>query len=141
MKKSNSNKKKKIQYATFPNDIMNTILCSNKNRVGILHILRNSPGQEMQAEKIANRLGISHRTALYHLSILLDCGLVEIRKYRKKGERLLRSVWGINKKNKENVDLLFSKVVERFDMQELNYLTSKNVARRGNLHYDYDRDR
>src|SRR3989338_776815 len=133
-------REKKNQYAAFPTDIMNTILCSNKNRVGILHLLRKSPKQELQAEKIANKFGISHRTALYHLNILLDCNLVEIRKYRKKGLRLLRSVWGINKRNRENVDMFFSKVVERFDADELDNIINKNKARRSSFHRLYNND-
>jgi len=133
-------REKKNQYAAFPTDIMNTILCSNKNRVGILHLLRKSPKQELQAEKIANKLGISHRTALYHLNILFDCGLVDIRKYRKKGPRLLRSVWGINKRNRENVDMFFSKVIERFDADELDNIINKNTARRSSFHRLYNND-
>jgi len=134
-------REKKTQYSAFPTDIMNTILCSNKNRVGILHLLRKSPKQELQAEKIANKLGISHRTALYHLNILLDCNLVEIRKYRKKGPRLLRSVWGINKRNRESVDMFFSKVVERFDVDELDNIINKNTSRRSSFHQLYDNER
>ena len=133
-------REKKTQYSAFPTDIMNTILCSNKNRVGILHLLRKSPKQELQAEKIANKLGISHRTALYHLNILLDCNLVEIRKYRKKGLQLLRSVWGINKRNRENVDMFFSKVIERFDADELDNIINKNTARRSSFHRLYNND-
>jgi len=133
-------REKKNQYAAFPTDIMNTILCSNKNRVGILHLLRKSPKQELQAEKIANKLGISHRTALYHLNILLDCNLVEIRKYRKKGSLMLRSIWGINRRNRENVDMFFSKVIERFDADELDNIINKNTARRSSFHRLYNND-
>ena len=46
------------------------IVCSNPNRVAILHLLRRNPKREMQAEKIAKALCVSHRTALYHLDIL-----------------------------------------------------------------------
>ncbi len=109
---------------------MNTARCSNKNRVGILHLLENSPKGEMQVEKIANKLGISHRTVLYHLNILEQCGLVEVRKYRKKGSKLLRSVWGIDRKNKENVDMFFSKAKDYYNISELENIVNRNISRR-----------
>ena len=118
-----------ISYS-LSSDIMNTILCSNKNRVGILHLLIRSPKKEMQAEKIANKLGISHRTVLYHLNILEQCSLVEVRQYRKKGDRMLRSVWGINRKNKESIDTFFDKAQEIFDFTEVEDIISRNISRR-----------
>jgi len=113
-------------------NIMNSILCSNSNRVGILHLLKKSQNNEMQAEKIAYRLGISHRTVLYHLEILQECGLIEVRKYRKKGARLVRSVWGLASSDQENLGIVFSKIHENFSVDELDRHIEKNVVPRRN---------
>ncbi len=75
------------------------VVASNMNRVAILHILRNCPGREMQAEKLAQRIGVSHRTVLYHLDILEDYELVKVSGFRRKGQKMLRSVWGLNIEN------------------------------------------
>jgi DNA-binding transcriptional ArsR family regulator len=109
---------------------MNTIISSNVNRVAILHLLKNSHKNEMQAEKIAQSTGLTHRTVLYHLNILEKNGLVEVRKYRKKGEKLLRSVWGLDKKNTELVENLFSKMNGDLNLEELNAMINRNIARR-----------
>jgi DNA-binding transcriptional ArsR family regulator len=111
-------------------NIMNSILCSNTNRVGILHLLKKSQNNEMQAEKIAYRLGISHRTVLYHLEILQECGLIEVRKYRKKGSHLIRSVWGLSSDEQKNLDVIFSKIQEVYNVQELDKQIAKNVLPR-----------
>jgi DNA-binding transcriptional ArsR family regulator len=79
------------------------IVCSNQNRVAILHLLRRNPKREMQAERIAKALCVSHRTALYHLDILENYDLVQVRGFRRKGKKMLRSVWGLNMEN-ENVE-------------------------------------
>ena len=76
-------------------DVKSHIVCSNLNRVCILHLLKGSENQEMQAERMAYMIGLSHRTVLYHLDILHDYELVEVRKFRKRGNKLMRSVWGL----------------------------------------------
>ena len=111
-------------------DIINTFVCSNKNRAVIIYLLNKSPNKEMKVEEIANKLGISHRTTLYHLDILAGCNLVEVRKYRKKGLRNLRSVWGISSKNKDVIFSIFSKVEKYFTKDELECAMNMNVARR-----------
>ena len=72
-------------------NLTTSMVVSNFNRLCILYLLKNSPKKELQAEKIASSLGISHRTALYHLDILQDYELVEVREFKKKGPKLLRS--------------------------------------------------
>lgn len=119
-----------LRKHSMENNIMNSILCSNENRVGILHLLKNSPKNEMQAEKIAYSLGISHRTVLYHLEILRECGFIEVRKFKKKGNHLVRSVWGLSSENEESLAVIFSKIRERFDMQDLNRRITKNIVPR-----------
>ncbi len=110
--------------------LRNNIVCSNKNRVGILHLLKNSPENKMQPEHMAFFLGVSHRTVLYHLDILDQFGYVEVRKYKKKGFKKIRSVWGLNSTNPERLDNMFKRMEERFDKKELNELTTKNVIPR-----------
>ena len=75
------------------------IVASNINRVAILHLLRSCPKKEMQAEKMSQILGISHRTVLYHLDVLEDYELVKVSGFRRKGKKMLRSVWGLNLEN------------------------------------------
>ena len=111
-------------------NIMNALLCSNKNRVGILHLLKKMPNNEMQAERIAQKLGLTHRTVLYHLNILEQNGLIEVRGYRKRGNKLLRSVWGLNSGNETLIKNFFARVDGSFEIKDLNELISRNVARR-----------
>jgi len=112
----------------FSNDILYSFMCSNKNRVAILYLLGKE--KEMNAESISNKLGITHRTTLYHLNILAECELVEVRRFKKKGTKKLRSVWGIKNGNKEVVENLFSKIEKNFNKDELDGLININIARR-----------
>jgi len=111
-------------------DLMHTILCDNKNRIGIIYILNNAPQDGIEVEKIANRLGITHRTASYHLNILSNHGLVEVKKFRNKNGKDLKSGWGIRDSNKKNVDALLKKVNTNFSRDELERITNANVKRR-----------
>lgn len=109
--------------------MVNAIVCSNNNRAAMLYLLKNVPKNEMQAEKISERLGISHRTVAYHLNVLEDCGVVEVRKHRMKGRELVRSVWGISTKN--DVNIILNQLSKEFDLQELEKIINKNsVGRR-----------
>jgi len=89
------------------------IVCSNINRVAILHLLRSSPKREMQAEKMSQMLGISHRTVLYHLDVLEEYDLVKVSGFRRKGQKMLRSVWGLNLENGQ-AERLFRNIERRF---------------------------
>ena len=97
-----------------------SMVCSNINRLCILHLLRRTPNNAMQAEKIASSLRISHRTALYHLDILKDYELVEVREFRKKGAKMLRSVWGLRSNRKKSLDMVFSKISKKVDVKALD---------------------
>ena len=105
-------------------DVKSHIVCSNLNRVCILHLLRKSSKQEMQAEKMAYRLGLSHRTILYHLDVLHDYELVEVRRFRKRGSKLMRSVWGLRNKN-GHLSKVISKIGKSFDTAKLNIMISR----------------
>jgi len=119
----NDNPPRKLDHIEA--DVKSHIVCSNLNRVCILHLLKDSPEKEMQAEKMAYRLGLSHRTVLYHLDILHDYELVEVRKFRKRGNKLMRSVWGLRKGN--HLSKVFSRISRQFDTCELDTLVSKNA--------------
>jgi len=116
------------QYSSLDNielDVKSSIVCGNQNRVAILHLLKKCDKNEMQAEMMAYRLGLSHRTVLYHLDILHDYELVEVRKFIKRGEKMFRSVWGLNSKNGHTKNI-FVKINEMFKSRELNSMISQN---------------
>jgi DNA-binding transcriptional ArsR family regulator len=105
-------------------DVKSHVVCSNMNRVCILHLLRKSPKQEMQAEEMAYRLGLSHRTVLYHLDVLHDYELVEVRKFRKRGMKLMRSIWGLKNSN-GHLHKVITKIEKKFDIKKLNNMIAK----------------
>jgi DNA-binding transcriptional ArsR family regulator len=100
------------------------IVCSNINRVAILHVLRSCPRKEMQAEKLAQTIGVSHRTVLYHLDILEDYELVQVRGFRKKGRKMLRSIWGLN--TDLRTERVFGKIWRKFPPEEIKKLIKIN---------------
>jgi len=107
-------------------NMITSMVCSNINRLSILYLLKKSPENEMQAERIAANLGISHRTVLYHLDILQDYELVEVREFRKKGSKFLRSIWGLNSGNMTSLNKIFSKIRGKFDLNELESIICGN---------------
>jgi DNA-binding transcriptional ArsR family regulator len=124
------NEEVKNGFGSIEINLKSSIICSNVNRVGILYLLKNTRNNEMQAERIAYCLGISHRTALYHLDILGGYDLVEVRGFRKKGSKLMRSVWGLNTKKKLDLKKIFSKINKRFDSGELDTIINGKKNRR-----------
>ena len=108
----------------FSSQLVNAIVCSNINRAALVYLLNRLPKKELQAEKLSVRLGLSHRTVLYHLNVLEGFGMVEVRKHRKFGNKLVRSVWGLaeQKHNQE----IFKKIEEEFGTSELEKLVNKN---------------
>lgn len=101
-----------------------SMICTNLNRLCILYLLKKSDNGCMQAEKIASTLGISHRTVLYHLDILKDYGIVEVREFRRKGPKLMRSVWGLNGENGRSVERVFGTIRKRFDVGQIEKMIS-----------------
>ncbi len=119
-------------FENIEQNLKSSIICSNTNRVGILYLLKQTPRNEMQAERIAYSLGISHRTVLYHLDILKEYELVEVRGFRKKGKKLMRSIWGLNDNNKVDLGKVYSRIKSKFDRKDLNTLISgKKNCRKG----------
>jgi len=112
--------KERINLDNIEISLTASVVCSNLNRLCILYLLQKSPNNEMQAEKIASNLGVSHRTALYHLDVLKDYELVEVREFRKKGVKLLRSVWGLNAGNGQNISKIFKNIWRKVDRGEID---------------------
>ena len=110
--------------------IINGFICSNEKRVSILYLLKNSQDNSMQAEKIAMSLGISHRTAIYHLDILQEYNLVEVRKHKIKGPVRARSIWGLNCNNMEQIKTVFEKIGNVFSEEDLDRFTTRNIKPR-----------
>lgn len=117
--------KKHAKLERIEADVKSHIVCSNLNRVCILHLLKVSKNQEMQAEQMAYRLGLSHRTVLYHLDILHDYDLVEVRKFRKRGDKLMRSVWGLGRKS-THTDKIFKRICKDFNVNQLESMVNRN---------------
>lgn len=110
--------------------IINGYLSSNLNRASIIHLLRNAQSNEMQVERMANCLGVSHRTVRYHLEILHRHGIVEVRKFNNRGLEMVKSVWGLNTDNEAAVHNLFEKVSQRYNKRTLSKATNCNKKRR-----------
>jgi DNA-binding transcriptional ArsR family regulator len=102
--------------------------CENINRLSILYLLKKSRENQMKAEDISSILGVSHRTALYHLTILKDYDLVEVRKFTRRGFRLFRSIWGL--KRDPSMDLVFDIITEKYGAEELREMIKKNIYER-----------
>lgn len=105
---------------------VNGFLFTNENRAAIVYLLSTQEKQEMQTEKVAFHLGVSHRTALYHLEILSECGFVEVRGYRRHGLAQTRSVWGLNIENNNVIEDALRKIRENFGEEKLREYISKN---------------
>jgi DNA-binding transcriptional ArsR family regulator len=106
------------------------MVCSNPNRVAILNLLKKSPNREMQAEKIAQSIGVSHRTVLYHLDVLHDYELVEVRSFRRKGKKMLRSIWGLNAENTQ-MEKVLVRVAKRFPEERIRKILRANGQTNG----------
>ncbi|MFH1432622.1 MAG: winged helix-turn-helix domain-containing protein [archaeon] len=104
---------------------INGYLFTNDKRAAIIYLLYNQEKNEMQTEKISYHLGISHRTASYHLEILEQCGFVEVRGFRRHGLVPTRSVWGLSSNNNELIGDAFKKIIDTFGEEKLNDLINK----------------
>ena len=121
----NQEPKQNTRIDSIEISLKSDIVASNINRVAILHILRNCPRREMQAEKLAQMIGVSHRTVLYHLDILEDYELVQVRGFRKKGQKMLRSVWGLNIENGQ-AEKIFRNISKRIPPGKIRKIIKSN---------------
>jgi len=122
---SNREPKQNTRIDSIEISLKSDIVASNINRVAILHILRNCSKKEMQAEKLAQTIGVSHRTVLYHLDILEDYELVQVRGFRKKGQKLLRSVWGLNIENGQ-AERIFRNISRKIPPEKIKKIIKAN---------------
>lgn len=106
---------------------VNTV-CDNINRLSILYLLKRSDKNEMKAEDISSVLGVSHRTALYHLTILKNHDLVEVKKFNRRGFRLFRSVWGL--KDDNSMERIFDIINDKYGSDRLHDMVKKNIHER-----------
>ncbi|MEM5844275.1 MAG: winged helix-turn-helix domain-containing protein [Candidatus Aenigmatarchaeota archaeon] len=107
------------------------VICNNKIRAGILHLLINSPESlhAMQVEELCFKLGIKPSVCIHHLEKLADWKLVEVRKSRKYGEKSRRSIWGLNLKYPNWILECYRNIRNYFFTEkELEEITSKNKA-------------
>lgn len=118
MKNHETNKQNKI-LDMIELKLISDVVCCNFNRLCIFYLLNKYRDQGMQVEKIASILGVSHRTALYHLDVLKDYELAEVYKYKKKGSRFLRSVWGIKNENQEKIRKILQHIRNTINICEL----------------------
>ncbi|RLG13850.1 MAG: hypothetical protein DRN71_04105 [Candidatus Nanohalarchaeota archaeon] len=109
---------------------VNGFLFTNENRAAIVYLLYNQDEKKMQTENMAFHLGISHRTALYHLEILEQCGFVEVREFRRHGLVPMRSVWGLNMDNGTIIEDAFNKIIDNYGREKLNVLVTKRRRNR-----------
>ncbi len=105
------------------------IICSNKVRACILHLLVNSDDtlHSMQVESIASKTGTSQRVIIYHLEKLMEWGLVTVKKNKKHGSKERRVIWGLNLKHPGWVSECYNVIRNHFfDEDELKELTKRN---------------
>ncbi|MEM2181063.1 MAG: winged helix-turn-helix domain-containing protein [Nitrososphaeria archaeon] len=105
------------------------IICSNKIRAGILHLLINSPESlhAMQVEELCFKLGIKPSVCIHHLEKLAEWKLVEVRKSQKYGEKSRRSIWGLNLKYPSWILECYRNIRSYFFTEnELEEIVSKN---------------
>jgi len=101
------------------------VICDNMNRLTILYLLKRAENMEMKAEDISSILGVSHRTTLYHLTILNDYDIVEVRKFNRRGFRLFRSVWGL--KQSKSINQIFDILYNHYGEEKLRKLIKENI--------------
>jgi len=105
------------------------VICNNKIRAGILHLLINSPESlhSMQVEELCFRLGIKPSVCIHHLEKLNEWKLVEVKKTSKYGEKNRRSIWGLNLKHPNWILECYKNIRDYFFTEkELEEITSRN---------------
>lgn len=105
-----------------------SIICSNRVRACILHLLVNSGDtlHSMQVEKLASKIGTSPRVVIYHLEKLKGWGLVEVVKTKRHGSKNRRTIWGLNLKHPGWISECYNVVRNHFfEEKELKELTKE----------------
>ncbi len=109
------------------------MICSNKTRAGILHLLVNSPESlhSMKVENICFKLGIRQAVCVHHLERLSEWKLIEVKKYQKYGNKTRRSIWGLDLKHPNWILECYKRIrAHFFSEKELDQITNINKSLR-----------
>jgi len=109
------------------------IICSNRTRAGILHLLINSPQSlhSMKVENLCFKLGIRQAVCVHHLEKLNEWKLIEVKKYQKYGNKIRRSIWGLDLRYPHWILECYKRIrVHFFSEKELNQITNINKSLR-----------
>jgi DNA-binding transcriptional ArsR family regulator len=109
------------------------IICSNKVRAGVLHLLVNSPQtmHSMKVEEMCFKLGIRQSVAIHHLERLEEWRLVEIKKHQTYGNKTRRSIWGLDLRYPNWVSECYKSIRSHFFTEkELEKITTINKSLR-----------
>lgn len=108
-------------------------ICSNKTRAGILHLLINSPESlhSMKVENLCFKLGIRQAVCVHHLEKLNEWKLIEVKKYQKYGNKIRRSIWGLDLRYPDWILECYKRIrVHFFSEKELDQITNINKSLR-----------
>lgn len=73
-------------------------ICYNPIRAAIIHLLVKAKdlNHALSVEEIAHKLGKRHSVVIHHLEKLVDWKIVNVVKTSKRGNKNIRSIWGLN---------------------------------------------
>ena len=110
-------------------------ICSNPIRAGIIHLLVRSPstGHSLKVEEMAFRLGTYHRIILHHLERLEKWELVRVRRLKNYGEKVKRSIWGLNLKYPNWIFEVYNSIKSGFTEAELKSMCNRNKNMRNGI--------
>jgi DNA-binding transcriptional ArsR family regulator len=109
------------------------MICSNKIRAAILHLLINTPEtmHSMKVEDLCFKLGIRQSVCIHHLERLTDWKLIEVKKHQKYGNRTRRSIWGLDLNHPNWILECYRNIRSHFfSEKELNNITNINKSLR-----------
>jgi len=104
-------------------------ICYNPVRACILHLLIKAVdlNHTMRVEEIAKKVGKRHSVIIYHLDQLGGWGLVTVIKNSNHGNKLRRSVWGLNLKYPNLILEIYTHMLKTFySVNELDNMCSIN---------------
>jgi DNA-binding transcriptional ArsR family regulator len=109
------------------------MICSNRTRAGILHLLINSPESlhSMKVEYLCYKLGIRPSVCIHHLEKLEEWRLIEVKKNQRYGKKTRRSIWGLNLRYPDWISECYKSLrTHFFSEKELNQITNINKSLR-----------
>ena len=107
------------------------IICANKTRAGILHLLLGSEEtlHSMQVEELCYRLGIRPTVCIHHLEKLSEWKLIEVKKNQKYGDKHRRTIWGLNLNYSKWVAECYKVATKYFfTRKQLALITNRNIS-------------